>query len=348
LSDGRAAPLARPLRVGICGLGRMGRLHAEQLARYTPGCTLVAACSPEAAERAWAHDTLGVATLYDDLPALLADPQVDAVALVTPTALHADQTIAALEAGKHVFVEKPLALDVADCERVEAVARRRPAQVAMVGFVRRFDASYVHARAHIDAGGIGRPFLVRSQTCDQLDPSGFFVRYAAASGGIFMDCSVHDIDLARWLLGDPKAVRAFATGTVAVHDDLRPLGDVDNGLGVVEFEGGARAVFYASRTFAHGHETSTEVIGTAGKLLVGAGAARDRLQLSDAHGVRQLAVADFHERFAQAFQAEMRVFVAACRGEAPLGLTLHDATEATRIGQALTRSLHSGLPEPIV
>jgi len=339
--------VSRQLRVGIAGLGRLGRLHAQQLARHTVGCELVSACSPVADERAWARDTLGVATLHEDFEAFVRDPQLDAVVLVTPTSLHADQTIAALEASKHVFVEKPLALALADCERVEAVARRHLDRVAMVGFVRRFDPSYAHARAQIDANGIGRPFLVRSQTCDKLDPSGFFVRFAPSSGGIFMDCSVHDIDLARWLLGDPKALRAFATGTVAVHHELEPIGDVDNGLAIVEFEGGARAVFYASRTFAHGHETSTEVIGTAGKLLVGAGAARDRLQISDADGVRHIALADFHERFAEAFRLEMTAFVAACRDGVMAGATLHDATEATRIGSAIARSLASGLPEAI-
>jgi myo-inositol 2-dehydrogenase/D-chiro-inositol 1-dehydrogenase len=335
------------LRIGIAGLGRLGRLHAEQLARHAPGCQLVSACSPVADERAWATDRLGVPTVHEYYDRFVRDPQLDAVVLVTPTALHAEQTIAALEAGKHVFVEKPLALAVEDCERVEAVAASHGDRVAMVGFVRRFDPSYVNARAQIEAGGIGRPFLVRSQTCDKLDPSGFFVRFAPGSGGIFMDCSVHDIDLARWMLGNPKAIRAFASGTVAVHEELTPLRDVDNGLAIIEFEGGARAVLYASRTFAHGHETSTEVVGTRGNLLIGAGAARDRLQISDASGVRHVAVANFQERFAEAFARELSAFVAACRGEPTPGASLADATAATRIAQAITRSLHRGSVETI-
>jgi myo-inositol 2-dehydrogenase / D-chiro-inositol 1-dehydrogenase len=336
-----------PLKVGIAGLGRLGKRHAQALAFNTRHCQLMAACSPVAAERDWARSELGVETLHTDFDAFIRDPQLDAVILVTPTSLHADQTIAALEAGKHVFVEKPLALNVPDCERVEAVARKHPELVAMVGFVRRFDASYANAKAQIDAGGIGKPFLVRSQTADMNDPSGFFVAYSAQSGGIYMDCSVHDIDLARWMLGNPKALRAFASGTIALHPGLAEHGDVDNGLAIVEFEGGSRAVFYATRTLAHGHETSTEVIGTAGKLEVGHGAARDRVVTSDAHGVRHQSVADFFERFAGAFQSEMAAFIAACRGEKPLTLTLSDATEATRIGLAITRSLRSGQAEAV-
>lgn len=336
-----------PLRVGIAGLGRLGRRHAGNLAFNTRGCTLVSACSPVADERDMARTQLGVARVHADFDAFVADPSLDAVVLVTPTPLHADQAIAALRAGKHVFIEKPLALNVEDCRRVEAVAAQHPDRVAMVGFVRRFDASYQTAQRAVAAGEVGHAFLIRSQTCDMNDASGAFVRFAPTSGGIFMDCSVHDIDLARWLLGQPRALRVFATGTVAVHEALEPLGDVDNGLAVVEFEGGRRAVLYASRTFAHGHETHTEVIGTAGNLLVGQGAARDRVVTSDRHGVRHQPVADFFERFSDAFAREMQAFVAACRGEQQTTLTLADATEATRIGLAITRSLHTGAPEAV-
>lgn len=275
---------------------------------------------------------------------MLADPDVHAVVLATPTTLHADQTPACLRAGKHVFVEKPLSLDVAACEAVESVARSCPQLVAMVGFVRRFDPSYAEAKAAIDSGEVGKPFLVRSQTCDQNDPNGFFVRFAPSSGGIFMDCSVHDIDLARWMLGNPRATRAFASGTIAMHPGLAACGDVDNGLAIVEFDGGQRAVFYASRTMPHGHETTTEVIGTAGTLQVGAGAHRSRVQYRNAAGVGHRALPDFMARFGDAFRHEMEAFVAACRGERACPLTLRDATEATRIAQAITASLHSGLP----
>ena len=338
--------MRRPVRIGIAGLGRLGKRHAEPLALRTAGAQLVSACSPVAAELAWARDALGVATLHENFPAFVHDPQLDAVVLVTPTTLHAEQTIAALEAGKHVFVEKPLSLEVASCEQVEAVARRHPERVAMVGFMRRFDPSYARAHADIEAGAIGRPFLVRSQTCDKYDPDGFFIRFAPTSGGIFMDCSVHDIDIARWMLGNPKATRAFATGTIALHPPLADFGDVDNGLAIVEFEGGARALFYASRTMAHGHETTTEVIGTAGAISVGVGAHRDRVQIRDAQGVHHGVLLDFFERFGAAFEHELNAFVAACTGSAASG-SLADATEATRIGQAITRSLHSGQVEPV-
>jgi myo-inositol 2-dehydrogenase / D-chiro-inositol 1-dehydrogenase len=326
------------VRIGIAGLGRLGRRHAENLAQRVPGAELVAACSPVSDEVAWAREALGVPATYDDYAHLLRHPGLDAVVLATPTSLHAAQIIEALGANKHVFCEKPLALDLADCRRVEEEAARHPDRVVLIGFVRRFDPSYQNAFETVRAGKIGNPFLVRSQTCDRNDPSGFFVRFAPTSGGIFLDCSIHDADLARWFLGGPRPLRAFATGTVAIHEGLRQLGDVDNGVGVVEFEGGKLACFYASRTMAHGHDTSTEVVGTSGRLTVGLNPRRDRVEVSDGEGIRNACVADFYERFEEAFVREAGEFVDAIREGRPPALTLHDATEATRIAGALAEA----------
>lgn len=336
-----------PVRVGIVGLGRLGRRHAQNLAYRVPGAVLVAACSPLEEELAWARDTLPEPRLYAEYAALLADPDVDAVWLVTPSALHAQQIVDALQAGKHVFCEKPLSLDLAECERVIVEAARYPHLQATIGFMRRFDPSYRDAFDKIHAGAIGRPFLVRSQTCDRNDPDGFFVRFAPTSGGIFLDCTVHDIDVARWLLGKPRATRVYATGTIALHEGLREFGDVDNGVAICEFEGGGIAMFYASRTMAHGNDTGSEVIGTAGAMTIGRIPRVNRVEILDAGGVRNECTPTFFERFEEAFLAEAQAFVAAVSlggsssGE-QAGASLADALEATRIGSALRESLQSG------
>jgi myo-inositol 2-dehydrogenase/D-chiro-inositol 1-dehydrogenase len=339
----------KTLGVAVVGLGRIGRRHAAQLAWRTPGCRVVAASSAAEDDRTWAARELPGARWHAGYADVLADREVEAVVLATPSDLHAAQTIAALQAGKHVFCEKPLSLQLSECERVAAVARAHPDQVVLIGFVRRFDPSYVAAHAAVARGDIGQPFLIRSQTCDRNDPSGFFVRFAPTSGGLFQDMCVHDIDLARWMLGHPRAERVFASGHIVMHHGLADCGDVDNGHALIEFEGGARALLYGSRTFAHGHQTHTEVIGTAGQVAIGgaAGAARDRVVTLDAQGVRFAGIADFWERFEQAFAAEMEAFVSACRGQSALPIGIDEATEATRIALALTRSLRSGQVEVV-
>ncbi|WP_295999782.1 Gfo/Idh/MocA family oxidoreductase [Rugamonas sp.] len=336
--------MVESLKVGIVGLGRLGQRHAENLAQRVPRAQLVAACSPLEPELDWARDTLGVAHCYAQYTALLAHPGLDAVFLVTPTALHAEQIILALQAGKHVFCEKPLSLDLQDCLRVEAEAARHPELKVMIGFVRRFDASYRDAARKIGEGLIGQPYLIRSQTLDQNDPGGFFVRFAASSGGIFLDCSVHDIDLARWLLGSPAPRRVYAIGTNVIHQGLREFDDVDNGMATLEFGDGSMASFMASRTMAHGHETLTEVFGSHGRLTIGAGARLHRVEIADQHGLRHECTPDFYSRFSDAFLLEAREFVDAALGRGTLSLSLADATEATRIGLAMTQAMREHRP----
>ena len=326
-------------KVGIVGLGRLGKRHAENLALRVPGAEVVAACSPDADERAWATQHLGIGNVYADYAQLLAHPGLDTVFLVTPNTLHPGQIIAGLKAGKHVFCEKPLSLLLDECLAVEAEAKRHPKLKAMVGFTRRFDPSLQDAQRKIAAGTIGRPFLVRTQSCDMNDPSGFFVRFAPKSGGIFLDMSVHDIDITRWLLGAPKPKRVFSVGTIAVHKGLAECGDVDNGIAVVEFEGGAMATIYASRTMAHGHEAATEVVGTNGRLVVGRDGRLNHVEIADTHGIRTETTPTFWERFEDAFLRETIHFIDCVRHDKPPALTLHDATEATRIAIALRTSL---------
>ena len=330
---------ARIIKIGIAGLGRMGRHHAENLAHHVNGAQLVAACSPVVDELDWAANALGVTRRFADYRAMVASGGIDAVFLVTPTTLHAQQIIDALESGKHVFSEKPLSLDLEECRRVETVAAKHPDLKVMIGFVRRFDADYQAAHRRIVDGVIGKPFLVRSHTYDKNDPSGFFVRFAETSGGMFLDMSVHDIDCARWLLGAPTPKRVFATGTIAVHQGLRQWHDVDNGMALCEFVDGSLAYFGASRTMTHGFEAQTEVVGPGGQLTVGTAPRLADVAIADAHGVRVECAPTFYERFRDAFLREARTFVDCVRENRAPPLTLHDATEATRIGIALRQSM---------
>lgn len=334
--------MSDPVRIGIVGLGRLGRRHAENLASRVAGARLVAAASPVAEERAWAEKTLNGVATYASLPDLLQHPDLDAVWLVTPTSLHADQTIAAIRARKHVFCEKPLALDTADCDRAIAIAAEHPGQVVMVGFMRRFDPAYAEAKRRIDAGDLGKVFAIRCVSEDPVDPGGFFIRFAPTSGGIFLDCCIHDVDLVRWMLGGAKPVSVAAVGSRILTPALEACGDVDTASAIVAFEGGALADFTVTRTSHRGYEASMTVVGSRATLEIGRGVPKLPLTL-ESDGRRSVTgQVDFFDRFGEAFLHEACAFVEAVRSGGRSPLSLEDAREATRLACAMREALKVG------
>lgn len=213
----------------------------------------------------------------------------------------------------------------------------------MCGFSRRFDASYRDAFNKMTTGTIGSPSVFRSQTCDKLDPSGFFVAYAQFSGGIFVDCSIHDIDLALWFFGANSRVKSVsAVGITAVEPDLRQHNDRDNAVGLVEFHDGKIAYFYASRMMAAGQEDTTEIIGTKGKLTVNAQPQMNLVNIFDDSGVRREFPQTYYDRFEYAFVTEANEFTACVLEDRKLPLDLNAAVQAVRIGAALQESMVGG------
>lgn len=222
-------------------------------------------------------------------------------------------------------------------------AQTKPHLKVMCGFSRRFDQSYRDAFRRMETGSIGKPSVFRSQTCDKLDPSGFFVAYAEFSGGIFVDCNIHDIDLALWYFGqDAKVKSVVAMGITAVQPDLRKHKDVDNGVGVVEFWDERVAYFYSSRMMAAGQHDMTEIIGTDGKLTVNANPMGSLVEMHEPQGIRREIPDNYYGRFEYAFVTESNEFTAACLDNTPLPFKLTGAVQAVKIGCALQESLNSG------
>lgn len=223
-------------------------------------------------------------------------------------------------------------------------ARKRPHLKVMCGFSRRFDDSYRDAYNKMQQGLIGRPSILRSQTCDKHDPSGFFVAYAAWSGGVFVDMSVHDIDLTLWFFGDdiiPKSISAH--GVRAVQPELAKYNDFDNAVGIVEFWGGRIAYYYCSRMMAHGQEDTTEIIGTEGKLTVNGNPQSNFVNLYHPGGITREVPAHYYGRFELAFVNECNEFAEACLDDKPLPLKIANAVKAVEIGAALQEALVSGI-----
>ncbi|KAI0466533.1 hypothetical protein F4859DRAFT_497109 [Xylaria cf. heliscus] len=333
----------RKLKIACAGLGRMGARHALNFANRTPRADLVAAFTPDPKEKEWAATALPDTTVYTDYDEMLKHPGLEAVIVATVTTAHAEQAIKAIQADKHVLCEKPLSTSVEISQSVVDAALKKPHLKVMCGFSRRFDASYRQAYERMDQGAIGRASVFRSQTCDKLDPSGFFVAYAEFSGGIFVDCNIHDIDLALWFFGQNSVVKSVvAMGITAVQPELRRHKDVDNGVGIVEFWGGKIAYFYSSRMMAAGQHDMTEIIGTEGKLAVNANPQGTLVEMYEPQGVRREIPADYYGRFEHAFVTEANEFTAACLDNKKLPFKLSGAVQAVQIGCALQESLNSG------
>ncbi|KAH8729318.1 hypothetical protein BGZ61DRAFT_414993 [Ilyonectria robusta] len=331
------------LKVACAGLGRMGARHALNFHNRTPRAELVAAFTPVQKEVEWARVHLEGVTVYMDYDEMLKHPGLQAVVVATVTTAHAEEAIKAIEADKHVLCEKPLSTSVEISQSVVDAAVKKPHLKVMCGFSRRFDASYRDAFARMDNGLIGRPSVFRSQTCDRLDPSGFFVAYAEFSGGIFVDCNIHDIDLALWYFGQDSIVKSVvATGITAVQPELRKHKDVDNGVGIVEFWGGKVAYFYSSRMMASGQHDMTEIIGTEGKLSINANPTGTLVEMHESTGIRREIPHDYYGRFEHAFVTEANEFTAACLDNNTLPFKLTGAVQAVKIGCALQESLNSG------
>ncbi|KAJ5569466.1 uncharacterized protein N7459_008896 [Penicillium hispanicum] len=333
------------LRVGMAGLGRVGKLHAINFLQKTPRAQLVAAFTPDPNEISWGKAYLephGV-TLYDEYDEMLKHPGLQAVAIGTATSVHAEEAIQAIEHDLHVLCEKPLSVDIEVCKAVVQAARKKPHLKVMCGFSRRFDDSYREAYSKVEQGLIGRPSIIRSQTCDKFDPSGFYVEYAAWSGGVFVDMSVHDIDLTLWFFGDdvlPKSISAH--GITAVQPELKKYKDYDNAVGIVEFQNGKIAYYYCSRMMAHGQEDTTEIIGTEGKLTVNTQPQRNFVNYYHPGGITREVPPNFMGRFGPAFVQEANEFTAACLDKTALPMKLSNAIKAVEIGTYLQEALVTG------
>ena len=331
----------KKLRIGIAGLGRLGKVHANNIAYKIPNAELVAACSIMPAELEYAKQELGVTEVYTDYNEMLKNADIDAVVIVTTSSEHCWQIEAALDAGKHVFSEKPLGVDVEQCKQAEAAVERHPELTFMLGFMRRYDKSYAYAKKKIEEGAIGTPYLVKATGIDPEAAVEGAIRFAATSGGIFLDMAIHDIDLMRWFLGC-EATEVYAMGATFKHPEFKAAGDDETAVAVYKFENGAMGMVHVGRTAPHGYHVETEIVGTEGSIRISGVPQKNLAMVYDASGARTECVGSFPERFDESYLIEMEEFVdCALNGKQP-GTTVYDGTKSTAIGFATTEAWKTG------
>jgi scyllo-inositol 2-dehydrogenase (NAD+) len=322
------------LGVGVLGVGEMGRRHAHNLRRLVPQAQLVAVADVAGGRARQIADELEIGNSYSSLEAMLECRGLDAIVIATPDKFHAAAVKTAAAAGKDILCEKPLALTLGDAnELLDAVSK---AGVHLqVGFMRRYDPAYAAAKTRIEAGGIGTPVIFKSVGRDKDEPP-ISSYQSNINGMLFYANSIHDFDLARWLMQDEVSqVHAFTT--VAIRPEVARFGDVVAGVVNLKFAQGAIGNVESYAQAVYGYDVRTEIVGSKGSILVGSLNRTPALFLT-AHGSTQANADHFLATFADAYLAELQDFVESVLQDRPPRVGGEDGLKALAIAVAAEAS----------
>ena len=328
-----------PLSVGIIGAGRIGKVHAETLAFRVPEARLLAITDlrRDAAQQVAAR--CGIATVADTADELLADSAIQAVLICSSTDTHADLIIRAAHAGKHIFCEKPIAHRLANID--EALAAVAQAGVKLqVGFNRRFDPNFARLRAAVARGEIGTPRLLHIVSRDPAPPP---IDYVRVSGGIFLDMTIHDFDMARFLVGD-EVSEVYTVGGVLVDPAIGKAGDLDTALIVLRFRNGVIGTIDNCRQAAYGYDQRAEILGSAGKIATENCYPNEAIVSTSAGVYRDLPLHFFMDRYTESFASEIRSFVRSVLDDTPTAVSGADGRMPVVMGLAARKSFDERRP----
>jgi myo-inositol 2-dehydrogenase / D-chiro-inositol 1-dehydrogenase len=320
----------RPL-VAVFGAGRIGRVHAKNLASYAEADFAgVADIDTTAAERV--VNELGKGRVRS-VDAFLGDTALDAVVIATPTSTHADVIAQVAAAGKHIFCEKPISLEIDTT--IEAIALcERSGSILQIGFQRHFDRDFLKAHEAIESGRLGEIRFMRLVSRDRTLPP---IEYIPTSGGQYKDQMVHDFDAARWLMAPASVDDVTAVGGAIIDPAIGKAGDIDTALALLKFSNGAFAIIDVSREAAYGYDVRTEILGSQGMLLTGGDDIPDGIVLGSSHVKPR--TDSFITRFTDAYRREIEAFVDVVAAKRTPPVVGSDALEALRIAVAADRSL---------
>ncbi len=326
--------MTRKLKLAVLGCGRIGKVHAQSIAE-SADASLVAVndALPEAATAlATEHSTQAL-----DTDAIMADAEIDAVVICTPTDTHQDLILQACEAGKAILCEKPIDMSVAAIESAKAAVEEVGVPF-MTGFNRRFDPDFSELERQLREGSIGD---IETVTITSRDPSPPPISYIKSSGGMFRDMMIHDLDMARFLLAEDP-VEIFAMGACLVDVEIGEAGDADTANVVLKTASGKQVQITNSRRATYGYDQRLEVHGSKGMLRVG-NVLESRVELATGDGFRQTPTQPFFlERYGQAYRRELSAFIEAVLNDKPVSPSIEDGLKAQRLADAATKSWTSG------
>ncbi len=333
--------MIRRVKIAVIGTGRMGSVHARNIVRQVPEAELVAVCDIRLEVAQAVADELGIQRVVYDYHDLLQDPEIEAILISSSTNTHAFMMKDVAAAGKHIFCEKPLALELDKID--EALASVEKSGIKLqVGFNRRFDKSYQRLHAIVESGEIGRPCILRITNRDPDFPSMDFLR---VSGGIFLDLVIHDFDMVRYQVGDVQEV--YAMGHVLLNQELKEFHDVDTDVIALRFANGTLGVIDNSRKAVYGYDQRLEVFCSNGTAMAGNEAETTVVKGNMDGFLSAKPPYFFMQRYAPCYVEEIRQFAQCVRDDRPTPVTGADGRAAVVLGYAAWKSVRENRPVKI-
>ncbi len=322
------------IKVALFGIGRIGRIHANNITQHTLAQIkyFVDPHSPDIAEFAKSFDATAA-----DTDTVLGDPEIQAIVICSSTDTHADLLLRSSQAGKAIFCEKPIDLDIQRARRCEQ-AVRDAGVTCMVGFQRRFDPTFESLKKRLDAGEIGIPEMLTITSRDLSPPP---LSYVNCSGGIFRDMLIHDFDIFRWIMG-AEAETLYATGSCLIVPEYQTAGDMDSAVVTIRSQTGILCQINASRRAEYGYDQRFEVLGSKGMLQAGNHRPTEVIAAT-AQGISTDCTEPFFlERYRIAYTMELKHFFNALTTGAPVRTTITDAIKAQELSEAAVHSWKEG------
>ncbi|MBP3231709.1 inositol 2-dehydrogenase [Anaerovibrio sp.] len=331
------------INIGIIGAGRIGRVHGESITKYVQDARVKAIADPFLNDqtKAWAK-SMGIEECYTDYKKILEDSSIEAVLICASTDQHSPLSIEALAAGKHVFCEKPIDHDV---DKIKAVleAVKTSGKKYQVGFNRRFDHNFKAIHEAVAAGKVGKQQIIKITSRDPEPPS---IDYVKVSGGIFLDMTIHDFDMVRYLSGS-EVVEVYAEGSVTVDPKIGEAGDVDTAVITLKLANGATAVIDNCRAACYGYDQRAEVFGDKGCIAISNDSNSNAVFSGKDGVVAEKPMFFFLERYMQAYASEVEQFVDAIVNDKEVPVNANDGLQPVLIGLAAKKSVEEHRPVKI-
>lgn len=336
--------MKKQIVMGIIGAGRIGRVHVESICTKIPGARVKTLADPFMNDETtqWAL-AMGVEGTTKDHKEILQDSEIEAVLICSPTDTHAVLTQEAAKAGKHIFCEKPIDLDVDRIKETLKIVEESGVKF-QIGFNRRFDHNFRAIRQAVEEGKVGEPHMVKVISRDPAPPN---IDYVKVSGGIFVDMTIHDFDMVRYLSGS-EVEEVYVQGAVLVDPAIGEAGDIDTALISLKFANGAIGCIDNSRKAAYGYDQRAEVFGSKGSVASENDKPSTAVIRTEEGVVSEKPLYFFLERYMDSFVQEMREFIEAIEKDAATPLGGLDALRPVQIAMAAGESLKTGKPVKVV